>query len=178
MEKQAGGRYEPYVDTFELTRLGQEVAGQAPIARFERLVGDLPRQDDTMVSWTLRGMRDARGRNFLRVHIQAAPTLECQRCLKPFQWPVDSDGRLQVVNSQAALEAEDALDVESDDLVERIVGSHRLDVLELVEDELILGLPYVPMHEVCPSPEPLSQEPDVDTARPSPFAVLGRLKKD
>jgi len=178
VEKQASGGYEPYIDTFELTRLGQEVSGQAPIARFGRLIGDLPGQEDTVVSWSLRGMQDARGRHFLQVHIKAAPTLECQRCLKPFQWPVDSTNRLQVVKSQAALEAEDVLDAESDDIIERIVGSRRLDVLELVEDELILGLPYVPMHEVCPSPEPLSQEPDAETARPSPFAALSQLKKD
>src|SRR3546814_10899932 len=68
---------------------------------------------------------------------------------------------------------------ESDDIIERIVGSQRLDVLELVEDEIILGLPYVPMHDVCPSlPESLSQEPDTDPARPSPFAALSQLKKD
>src|SRR5690606_34577295 len=97
VEKQASGGYEPYIDTFELTRLGQEVSGQAPIARFGRLIGDLPGQEDTVVSWSLRGMQDARGRHFLQVHIKAAPTLECQRCLKPFQWPVDSTNRLQVV---------------------------------------------------------------------------------
>lgn len=168
-----------YVDTYELTRLGQEVHGQAPIARFERLIGDLPEQLDTMVSWSVQGIQDARGRHFLRVKVKAEPTLECQRCLKPFQWPVDSTNRLEVVKSQAALEAEDVLDAESDDIIERIVGSQRLDVLELVEDEIILGLPYVPKHDVCPSlPEPLSQEPDVDPARPSPFAALGQLKKN
>ncbi|HEY9572408.1 MAG TPA: DUF177 domain-containing protein, partial [Pusillimonas sp.] len=161
------------------TRLGREVHGQAPIARFERLIEDLPEQADTTVSWAVRGMQDARGRAFLQVDVKAAPTLECQRCLKPFQWPMDSTNRLEVVRSQAALEAEDVLDAESDDIIERIVGSQRLDVLELVEDEIILGLPYVPMHDVCPSlPESLSQEPDTDPARPSPFAALSQLKKD
>lgn len=168
-----------YVDTYELTRLGQEVHGQAPIARFERLTEDLPEQLDTMVSWSLQGMQDTTGRHFLRVNVKASPTLECQRCLKPFQWPVDSTNRLQVVKSQAALEDEDVLDADSDDIIERIVGSQRLDVLELVEDEIILGLPYVPKHDVCPSPpELLNQEPDDDPVRPSPFAALGQLKKD
>jgi uncharacterized protein len=55
-------------------------------------------------------------------------------------------------------------------------------MLELVEDELILEVPYVPRHETCPKPlgqvETEAQAPDSapDVQRPSPFAVLGQLK--
>jgi uncharacterized protein len=169
-----------YVDTYELTRAGQEVHGQAPIDQFERLIEDLPEQADTMVSWTVKGEMDSFGQRFLRVHVKAAPMLECQRCMKPFEWPVDSHNRLEVVNSEAALNVDDAADADPDDaIIERILGSQRLDVLALVEDEIILSLPYVPKHDVCTLlSEPLEEEPDGDLARPSPFAVLGQLKKD
>lgn len=176
-----GGHYAntAYADTFELTRSGRAITGQTPIAHFERLTEDLPEQADTTVSWSVKGELDARGQHFLRVSVKAEPTLECQRCLKPFQWPVEAENRLQVVKSEAALEDEGVVDADSDDLVERIVGSQRLDVLALVEDEIILSLPYVPKHDVCPSlPEPLDPEPGTEDTKPSPFAVLSKLKKD
>ncbi len=170
-----------YVDTFELTRLGLIVSGQTPIAQFERLGWDLPEQDDSLVEWSVQGEQDAFGQFFVRVHVKAAPTLECQRCLLPFKWSVDTRNRLQVVNSEAALESDAAEDDESDDALERIVGARRFDVLALVEDEIILSLPYVPKHEVCSSAsEHLvhQDEPEAEESRPSPFAVLGQLKKD
>jgi uncharacterized protein len=95
------------------------------------------------------------------------------------EWPVDAENRLQLVRSEAALDDENVLDDDPEVLIERIVGSKHLDVLALVEDELILCLPYVSKHDVCPSlPEALEEEPGADTDRPSPFAALGRLKKN
>lgn len=168
-----------YVDTYELTRVGQEVHGQAPIDQFERLTEDLPDQASTTVYWSVKGEMDSFGQRFLLVHVKASPMLECQRCMKPFEWAVDSRNRLQLVKSEAELDADDAADTDPDDVIERVLGSHRFDVLALVEDEIILSLPYVPKHDVCPSlPEPLEEEPGADSVRPSPFAVLDQLKKD
>jgi uncharacterized protein len=168
-----------YVDTYDLTRLGQEVHGHASINQFERLIYDLPEQDDSQVSWTVKGELDAFGQRFLSVRIKATPTLECQRCMQPFLLPVDAESRLQVVKSEADLDVDDATADEADDPIERILGSQRFDVLALVEDELILSLPYVPKHQVCPSlPASLEEEPDAGEARPSPFAVLDQLKKN
>jgi uncharacterized protein len=94
-------------------------------------------------------------------------------------WPVDADNRLQVVKSEAALDDDNVLDGDPDALIERVVGSRRMDVLALVEDVIILSLPYVSKHDVCPSlPTALEEEPGADTDRPSPFAALGRLKKN
>ncbi len=168
-----------YVDTYDLTRLGQEVRGQASINQFERLIYDLPEQADTEVSWTVKGELDAFGQRYLSVRIKATPTLECQRCMQPFLLPIDAESRLQVVKSEADLDAEDATADEADEPTERILGSQRFDVMALIEDELILSLPYVPKHEVCPSlPASLEEEPEAGEARPSPFAVLDQLKKN
>lgn len=61
---------------------------------------------------------------------------------------------------------------------EKVVGSHHFDLLAQIEDELILSVPYVPKHDVCPGAQAkdseASQEPVVK--RPSPFAVLEQLK--
>jgi uncharacterized protein len=59
--------------------------------------------------------------------------------------------------------------------------TRHLDALELVEDELLLSLPLVPRHEVCPQPLPvttaeLPEDEDGDEERPNPFAALAALK--
>jgi uncharacterized protein len=170
-----------FIDTYELTRLGQEVHGQTPISRFDRLLADLPEQPDTTVSWSIRGEVDARGQRFLHIGVKARPMLECQRCLSPVEWPVESINRIMVVNSESDLDARGAYEEDPDDMIERIVGSQRIATLELIEDELILGLPYVPKHDVCPS-KPASASDETESGagagRPSPFAALGRLKKN
>jgi uncharacterized protein len=145
-----------------------------------RLLDGLADQDDTDAQWSIQGETSASGLFFLLVRVKACLRLECQRCLGPVAWPVDICTRLQLV-SASALEA-DAHDLDAqEDEVERIADSHRLDVQALIEDELILSLPYVPMHETCPSgPKHAASEPgadEKDEKRPSPFAVLGKLKQ-
>ncbi len=171
-----------YIDTYEFTQLGQEISGELPLLHFSRFLDGLPGQAEaSAVKWALQGERNMAGERFLRLHVQACPRLTCQRCLSPLDWPIDSDSRLQLVNSEAALD-NDVSDDEFGEGIERIVGARRFDVLSLIEDELILSLPYVPRHDVCPSDAALPglrDETPLDAAvRPSPFAVLGKLKKD
>ena len=53
-----------------------------------------------------------------------------------------------------------------------------MDLADLVEDQLILALPLVPMHESCPQALPVQAGavPAAD-APVSPFAVLAGLRK-
>jgi uncharacterized protein len=64
-------------------------------------------------------------------------------------------------------------------LPEKVVGSHHFDLLAQVEDELILSIPYVPKHDVCPGAQAKASEAPAEepaVKRPSPFAVLEQLK--
>jgi uncharacterized protein len=66
----------------------------------------------------------------------------CQRCLSDFAYPVDH--RTLAVLARSESEA-DALDEASDHEV--VVADRPLDPAQLVEDELLLTLPFAPMHE-------------------------------
>ncbi len=62
---------------------------------------------------------------------------------------------------------------EDDDEMDAIEAETRLDVLALIEEELLLGLPFAPRHtegECAPAANDLQQ-------KASPFAVLAGLKK-
>ncbi|NLC37470.1 MAG: hypothetical protein GX772_13745 [Alcaligenaceae bacterium] len=158
--------------------MGQEQQGDAPLAGFSRLLEGLPEQTDHVVNWSVTGETNALGQRFMVLQAQVDVTLECQRCLSMFDYPLQTENRLQLVETEAEIEAEEAGE-DDPDTPDHLLGSSFFDVLTLVEDELILALPYVPKHEVCPSlPQELETSEGSDTGRPSPFAVLAELKKD
>ena len=96
-------------------------------------------------------------------------------------FPVDRQTVFELVVRESDLDQGDLEDTDLD-APEKIMGSPTFNLLELVEDEMILEVPYVPRHEICP--EPLGEVETVvkaadsaaDVQRPSPFAVLGQLK--
>lgn len=166
------------VDTWELARLGREQQGEAPLAEFGRLLDGLPEQAERTVSWTLVGETDSLHRRYMTLHAEAVVTMECQRCLNAFDLSLQAESRLQLVESEAEIQDEETGE-DDPEAPDQVVGSPYFDVRSFVEDELILALPYVPMHEVCPSlPKELESSEGDDTGRPSPFAVLAKLKKD
>lgn len=164
------------IDVFSLARREAEVQGSTPIMSFARMVADAPEQGKRQAKWTVRGSVDAHGRMFLSVGVQASPLLVCQRCLAPVEVSVNSNNTLQLVES-ADLPDDDLDDPEAPECIQ---GSKRFDLAGLVEDELILALPYVPRHDVCPAlPDALRHAPEAVETRekPSPFAALEALKK-
>ena len=89
---------------------------------------------------------------------------------------LDVQPSLRFVHGEAQAEA---LDEDSDEDVLALTPS--LDLLPLIEDELILALPLVPRHEVCPQPLPMSAGADelasADEAEHA-FAGLSSLLRD
>ncbi len=170
-------------DIFEFVRQRKQAHGEFGLGRLTRLAQDLPPQPDGdagRISWSIAGELGELGQPVLRLRIQAQSELECQRCLRPMAWPLRVDVRLQPVVDEAELDDEAPLDEEDfdADLPEKVLGSRRFDLLAQIEDELILVIPYVPRHEVCPDGRSdASTEKAPDERRPSPFAALAGLKR-
>lgn len=129
------------------------------------------------VRWSARGeARPVRGGEpqiRLAIRAEARVPLQCQRCLKPVLVPLQVERAFQFVRGE---DAAAALDAESDDDV--LALTRALDLRELVEDELLLAMPIVPRHDVCP--EPLvspPNDPEADVQAPNPFAALAALKR-
>ncbi len=100
--------------------------------------------------------------------------LTCQRCLTPVQVPVTIDRDFRFVADEATAEAQD--DASEEDL---LVISRSFALPTLIEDEFLMEMPLVPLHETCPQPVKLSvADPGFEHESPqeNPFAVLGRLK--
>ncbi len=111
---------------------------------------------------------------------QAEVDLICQRCLGAVRLPLAVEFRLAVVGSEA--EAERL----PEDYEPLIYDGRPLRTAELIEEELILALPIVAMHDegdsTCISVADVSAsstefEEDGDDNKPNPFDVLKQLKK-
>lgn len=163
------------LDTASFTRDGRVFTAQSSISDFNRALDGLPSQDDQLISWSLEGRIDAAGQQFMTLALQGYVVLSCQRCLQDFHYSIDTKNTVLVVANELDLDT----DADDPDALERILASPQLNALDLIEDELILSLPYVPRHEVCPDlPQALqNQNEEAEDEKPHPFAVLSQLKK-
>ncbi len=151
--------------------------GHWPLADFSRL-GDGSIQDGD-VQWSVRGERRlvAGGEPEIWLHLAARARvgLDCQRCLQSVSWDLDVLRPLRFV---AGEDAAAALDAKGEDDV--LALSRSLDLHDLIEDELLLALPLVPMHAQCPQRLPMSagdQGGPAVAQDPNPFAALVALKR-
>jgi uncharacterized protein len=131
------------------------------------------------VRWHAAGsLRPVGGQHqiWLALQAQADVVLQCQRCLLPIDVNVQVDRAFRFVEDEATAAAIDD-EVEEDVLV----LTRTLDLRELVEDEMLLALPLVPRHEVCPEPLPRAfgdvEEVEAAEAAAHPFAGLAALRK-
>jgi uncharacterized protein len=132
-----------------------------------------------VVRYAIQGRVTKDDTSQLVVQVQANLVLECQRCLGPLILPIDRTTVFELVRRESDL-SDDEPDEDDLDAPEQIVGSPKFDLCELLEDELILEVPYVPRHDQCPETAELDAQADEIASRqepPSPFAVLGQLKK-
>ncbi|MGE4334801.1 MAG: DUF177 domain-containing protein [Pigmentiphaga sp.] len=173
-------------DALEAVRLGQRQQGQVALTEFSRLLQDLPESQSGVVQWVAQGERGPLGQAWLRLSVAAPLQVVCQRCLRAFSLPVESEIVLELVASEDELDAEDPDDAANEPaanapLVEKVLCRGRLDLQEQIEDELILSVPYITRHGVCPQPLPAGDSPQAGQAEAAegkrqPFAVLEGLK--
>jgi uncharacterized protein len=172
-----------HLDVEVFAKEAAELEGEWPLLSLDRLADAAhpqarPNEHDT-VRWHAVGeARPQRGAPpEIRLHLRGGADLSlvCQRCLGPLPTRLAAE-RDFVFAADETIAAE--LDADSEDDVLALTRS--LDLRSLVEDELLLALPLVPRHELCPEPLPMAAG-DADDApeaeRPNPFAALAALKR-
>lgn len=130
--------------TFDAWRLCREhgvIEGKLDVEASDRLY-DRVTDGAAVVDWRIEGTTDRAGRPALAISIDGNVQLECQRCLATFAYPVAQ--RTVTVLAKSEADA-DALDSDSDDEV--LVADKPLEPVVLVEEELLLTLPFAPMHD-------------------------------
>jgi len=164
-----------------LAQDGQPWSEVTPLKDLQRLADEA--QDlgpDTAVPWQaraeLRPQTGAEDQVWLHLSAYTFVPLTCQRCMAAVSTALEVDQWYRFVESEEVAMAED--DESEEDL---LVMVPQFDLLALLEDELLMALPLVPMHETCPvTPVFSAVDPAVEAAeaKPNPFAVLSQLKKN
>ena len=150
------------------------VSVDVPVSVFPRLV-DLLTSLNGVVRVTLKASMSPDQRPTTTIGLAGTLEQSCQRCLQPVTVVIDHEHTVEWVADEAELArldaSEDDLDNPDWEFLPMPVPP-KVRTLDLVEDELILSLPIVPLHEVCALPE-ATPEPAED----HPFAALARLKR-
>lgn len=127
-------------DPFRLARERAVAEGSVDPRRFPR-TADLLSEGPASIRWRIDGTADASGRPALCIELKGAVTLTCQRCLVDFEWPIDQRTEVLLAREEREMAV---LDAESGSEVVQVSGP--VDPLTLVEDELVLALPFAPRH--------------------------------
>lgn len=166
------------LDVHAFAQAAQERSGNDPLGAYVRVAEEAQgRATGQAVDWHATGaMRpNVQGvlQPWLHLQVRAVVPLTCQRCLDVVEMPLDVDRQFRFVEDEATAEAEDD-DSEEDVLV----ASDRFDLHALIEDELILAMPLIALHDECPTARPYTAAGiEVEPKRPNPFAVLSKLRK-
>jgi uncharacterized protein len=168
---------------------GEALVETTPLHDLHRLTQEAHRTQDahdaqtgSVVKWRALGeLREHTGAEadvWLRLEASTSIALTCQRCMQAVLIPLEVDQWYRFVATEDIAMAED--DASEEDL---LVMEPQFDLLALLEDELLMALPLVPMHEQCPaslshaSPSLKEQDEYEPAEKPNPFAVLAQLKK-
>lgn len=138
---------------------------------------ELPRLDDECLEdfqpfrMRVAGVLSPRGRPGIEMWLHGSVTVECQRCLKPITLELAPHAGFQLARTEAEADAQSVI-LGEDEVWDAVVGTERFDLAQLAEDELMLALPFAPMHEACEPSAPAEAGEKI-----SPFAALAGLKK-
>ncbi len=166
-----------FIDSLDFARNGRELRGEIPVSEMPRLQDILAASEAChepgrmgKIGYVVRGFQDKDGKPKLEVALDGMCQLRCQRCLNALAYPVKLVSRLLLVQEGEL----DESSVEQDDLDSILADGHQ-DILALLEEEILLSLPFAPKHPsgAC---QPVAGGLDWSEPERKPFAVLAGLK--
>jgi uncharacterized protein len=180
------------LDVAGLAQANGYLKGQDSLQKYERLRQESYRLEADFttaesVVWQVDGalvesageLAKVKPQIWLHLTAQVHLPQTCQRCLGEVSTILEVERSYRFVADEATAEAQD--DACEEDL---LAISREFNLLALIEDELLMALPQVPLHDVCPvQPKMSASDADfegdaeaVGAGKPNPFAVLASLK--
>ena len=155
----------------EVTRHGY-FEGEIALSELRRLVELLHLEESDLegrkITLKFEFVRNETEISMLVGHLQTSLQLECQRCLKAMELPIALDFSLMIDASDELV---------SDASVDTLYSNDgAIDIIEVVEDELILAIPLVAMHDDTACNENWQASESEAAVKDNPFAVLQQLK--
>jgi uncharacterized protein len=156
------------INSLEFARKKLEIHGTIENSQLLR-ARDLMSSHAGIIEWSLSGSVGLDGKSKLTLLIKGVVQMPCQRCLESVSVDLNLKSEFILVRDDSEIPSEDD-DVDEYDY---LVADAEMDVLALVEDEVLLTLPYAPKHRV----EDCSVKSEqLETKAPNPFAALRDFK--
>jgi uncharacterized protein len=158
------------------------IAGTDLLSKYKRLMNETRGLGaDRVLKWGVKGEHrvDAAGLDqvWLHLSVDVCLPLTCQRCLGLVDVSAVVSRSYRFVEDEEAAEVQDAQSEE-----DVLAFSAEFNLLDLIEDEVLMTLPVVPFHEICPVAVRLMvADPGFEipmAEKRNPFAVLAELKRD
>ena len=156
--------------------LKRTIEGVYPLAKLTRLSETLSSNEGFVTARLEFGQ--CVGFACLKGRVSATLSVDCQRCLEPMEIEVTGSFKFALVN------AKDDSELLPEELEPYLIEGEEQSIIELIEDELLLSLPMVTVHEKDCSDYMSKQNSEVKAAIQSekaashPFAALKALKCD
>lgn len=157
-----------WVQTDKAAAARREFTGTVPLDRLERVAGMIADPGDAEVAFELLFSQDEQRQVRVEVAVSGTVPLRCQRTLKVFDHVVDSHSVVGIVADDRTAEAL------PDDYEPMLCPEGRVELIRVVEEELLLALPLVPIDPDSDRIEPEASKADTH----QPFAELASLKSD
>jgi len=159
------------IDPFKAAGHRAQLHGALKIREMQRLVPSL-HSDEGEIEVSMEFGKDEQGIFIVRVHLKGSLILQCQRCMKPFNYGIMREFMTGIVTD----EKEAANLPEEYEAV--VVTEGVLIIQDMIEDELIVELPLVPMHDLtgCGATLPLVAGSGEPLEKENPFNVISILR--
>ena len=154
-------------------RRGQ-LAGTYSASRLKRTAAILQpgRGCEVEISYDFNGENEA----LIEGRVITECILPCQRCLEAVEIGIDSVFSIRAVHEPSDARKVDGSDVETDE--DRVpLTEQGVALLDIVEDEILLACPMIPVHDNASCRAALEIEQDTTSGRQKPFAGLSELLK-
>ncbi|HEY5603521.1 MAG TPA: YceD family protein [Gammaproteobacteria bacterium] len=172
-------RLPEYIEPYRLAETQRILTGALSIARMKRLVSLLASDTGDANINLVFGVDEA-GQAYAAGEVQACVTMQCQRCMESMPVTVNAKVSLGFIRTETQAQGLPSH-------YEPFIAEEEASLLDLVEDEIILALPAVPLHEPdqCAVKAQYGgkaqyslagKEPATAMERQNPFAILETLR--
>lgn len=158
-----------YINNLEFASRQEKLIAAFPLSALERLTETLDlrgkKAQSTLIQFELTGNLEQFRQPSLHLRIETKLPLICQRCLEEMQICLD-------LNFDYLIDDTAIQGIDEADAVDWLEVDNAMNLHALIEDELLLAVPFAPMHETdCGKLTMRSGE------KLNPFAILkGKIK--
>ncbi len=161
------------IDPIRMAKEGRILHGALALQDMARLCAVLAKNVGE-VSVTLEFGVDTQGYKYIHGSFSTVLCLQCQRCMLPFEYPIQAEFNLSPVSTDRQAELLPA------PYEPVMVSEQPLDTISMLEDEILLQLPLVAMHEPQQCSQTMPQKEtntELEEDSNNPFNILKELKK-